>query len=133
MLPCAVRPQISLAYLIARAADTIADTEVIPCEHRLDLLQTLRQRIRSNDPQPLDLGALIQKQGRPSERLLLERIEEGLSHLERLSQEDQQRIRQVLDMITSGQVLDLQRFGQASASQIQSLSNDDELDDYIYV
>ena len=29
MLPAAVRPQIGLAYLLARTSDTIADTELI--------------------------------------------------------------------------------------------------------
>ena len=29
-LPGAIRPQIGLAYLLARATDTIADTEIIP-------------------------------------------------------------------------------------------------------
>ena len=30
VLPRAVRPQIGLAYLLARTTDTIADTEIVP-------------------------------------------------------------------------------------------------------
>ena len=30
VLPSAIRPQIGLAYLLARTADTIADTELVP-------------------------------------------------------------------------------------------------------
>ena len=37
-LPAAVRPQIGLAYLLARTTDTIADTELVPLEQRLDAL-----------------------------------------------------------------------------------------------
>jgi farnesyl-diphosphate farnesyltransferase len=33
VLPAAVRPQISLAYLLARTTDTIADTEIVPLAH----------------------------------------------------------------------------------------------------
>ena len=34
VLPTAVRPQIGLAYLLARIADTIADTTEVPAEKR---------------------------------------------------------------------------------------------------
>ena len=32
ILPGSIRPQISLAYLLARTTDTIADTEIVPVE-----------------------------------------------------------------------------------------------------
>ena len=32
VLPARVRPQIGLAYLLARMADTIADTDIVPLE-----------------------------------------------------------------------------------------------------
>jgi len=43
VLPAAVRPQIGLAYLLARAADTIADTDIIPVVGRLAALQGFRK------------------------------------------------------------------------------------------
>jgi farnesyl-diphosphate farnesyltransferase len=39
VLPARVRPQIGLAYLLARTTDTIADTELVPPAQRLDALQ----------------------------------------------------------------------------------------------
>lgn len=132
VLPAGVRPQISIAYLIARAADTLADTDAVACGRRLGLLQALRQRLHSSEPAGLDLAPFIQKQGQAAERQLLERLADILALLERFSLEDQQRLRQVLDMITSGQVLDLQRFGEVPDTQVQSLTDDEELDDYIY-
>ena len=45
ILPGAVRPQIGLAYLLARATDTIADTGLVPPEARLRALAELRDRI----------------------------------------------------------------------------------------
>ena len=45
LLPGPVRTQIGLAYLLARTTDTIADTELVPLEQRLQCLQDLRERI----------------------------------------------------------------------------------------
>ena len=45
VLPSAIRPQIGLAYLLARTTDTIADTEILPVEQRLEALGKLRGRI----------------------------------------------------------------------------------------
>ena len=42
VVPADVRDQVSLAYLFARAADTIADTELIDRPRRLDLLGQLK-------------------------------------------------------------------------------------------
>jgi farnesyl-diphosphate farnesyltransferase len=68
----------------------------------------------------------------PAERTLLERIEELLATLAQFNPDDQQRIRDVLAIITSGQQLDLSRFRQARASNLIALQSDAELDDYTY-
>ena len=103
ILPAAVRPQISLAYLLARTTDTIADTELVPLERRLDALHKLRHRILETDTTPLDLGELAKLQGATAERALLEQVEATLAALCELSASDGQLIRTVLDIITSGQ------------------------------
>jgi len=110
VLPACVRPQIGLAYLLARTTDTIADTEIVPVAHRLAALQQLRERILGRSAAPLAFGELARQQGAPAERLLLERVEDGLLALRQLSSEDQSLIREVLSIITSGQELDLRRF-----------------------
>jgi len=46
VLPGAIRPQIGLAYLLARASDTIADTEFVPVSMRLKALDALRERFQ---------------------------------------------------------------------------------------
>lgn len=132
ILPAPVRRPIGLAYLLARATDTIADTEIVPVAQRLDALRRLRERILGEHQRPLDFGALAQQQGLPAERVLLERVEEALSLLEGFSTSDQLLIREVLQTITGGQELDLTRFEGASAENIIALPSDRELDDYTY-
>jgi len=132
VLPARVRPQIGLAYLLARTTDTIADTEIVPLAQRLDALQKLRERILGRSSALLNFGEFAKQQASPAERLLLEKAEDSLALLQKLSPADQQRVRGVLDIITGGQELDLQRFDGASAENIIALKSANELDDYAY-
>jgi len=132
VLPGTIRPQIGLAYLLARTTDTIADTEIVPVEERLGALNALRERILGSNRKPLDFGELARRQGADAERILVERCEEALAMLEGFNSADQQRIQEVLGTITSGQELDLKRFAGASAEKITALETDAELDDYTY-
>jgi farnesyl-diphosphate farnesyltransferase len=132
VLPKKVRAQIGLAYLLARTTDTIADTELVPLEQRLQSLQDLRARILGQRQTPLDLGTLALRQGAPAERILLEKCEASLALLQALAPSDRQLVIDVLQTITSGQELDLRRFGGASTKAIAALRTEDELDDYTY-
>lgn len=113
VLPRRVRPQIGLAYLLARASDTIADTELVPVEERLAALEALRSRILGDRNEPVELGRLAQSQrGRSAiaEKRLLERLELAAAQLPRLTTADLEAVRRVLQTITAGQELDLRRF-----------------------
>ncbi|HEY9171706.1 MAG TPA: phytoene/squalene synthase family protein [Verrucomicrobiae bacterium] len=132
VLPAAVRAQIGLAYLLARTADTIADTKIVPVATRLQALRQLRQRMLGEEGGRLDFGDLARHQGLPAERVLLDRCEESLAILGALSPGDAQQVRTVLATITGGQELDLQRFADASAERILALQTDAELEDYTY-
>src|SRR5436190_19779350 len=74
VLPRAIRPQIGLAYLLARATDTIADTPLLAPEDRLAALRLLRERILGSHTRPLDFGALAREQGSAGERAILARV-----------------------------------------------------------
>lgn len=138
VLPRAIRPQIGLAYLLARTTDTIADTEIVPVAQRLVALQKLRERILGTSSVTLNFGELAKQQGLPAERMLLERVEEALAELGGLTETDLKLVRQVLDTICGGQELDLRRFGSPSGPpeggtpNLIALQNDAELDDYTY-
>jgi farnesyl-diphosphate farnesyltransferase len=145
VLPAAVRPQIGLAYLLARTTDTIADTELVPIEQRLDALKRLRERILGSSTAPLNLGGLAQHQGTPAEKLLLEKVEASLALLQTLSPADLKLVRNVLTTITGAQELDLRRFApleftlqraedklKLGLQPIIALETTAELDDYTW-
>lgn len=140
VLPSGVRSPIGLAYLLARAADTIADTELVSVERRLEALDALRRRILNETRAPLNFGELAEASGRnkpagqgsAAERVLLRRVEEAVGLIETFRLDDRKRIREVLETITSGQILDLRRFGKADSEHIVALASDEELEDYTY-
>ena len=148
VLPSRVRPQIGLAYLLARATDTIADTKIVPVDQRVEALERLRSFIAGQSLAPPDMTRFQPEceyskghRGQPpspdgaastAERLLLSRIGEAAALMHRFSTEDQGLVQAVLDTITSGQLLDLERFARVAPGQVMALRNEVELDDYLY-
>ena len=76
VVPADVRDQVSLAYLFARAADTIADTELIDRPRRLDLLGQLKGQFVSDQIAWTQVREIQQAVGpiqqNSAERMLLE-------------------------------------------------------------
>jgi len=132
ILPEPVRPQIGLAYLLARATDTIADTGAVPVEQRIAALGDLRRRILAPTMERIEWPELRAHQSSPAERTLLERINEALALLFQFAPPDRELIQRVLSIISEGQELDLLRFGRASRENIAALNSDEELHDYTY-
>jgi farnesyl-diphosphate farnesyltransferase len=132
VLPGSIRAPIGLAYLLARSSDTIADTDALPKAQRLATLNTVRQRIRGGSSQPLQLDEMAGRQVSTAERVLLRRLDEAIALLDELDAPDRARVREVLEIIVSGQALDLERFARADANHVIALENDEQLDDYTY-
>ncbi len=142
ILPRSIRPQLSLAYLLARASDTIADTDLIEARRRLEALRRFRSCIREacdgQKPGLPALGDLAEAQtagggkGTPAERTLLQGIESLLESLRRFAAADRLLIGSVLETITRGQETDLTRFRDAAADRIAALDTDADLDAYTY-
>jgi len=134
ILPPAMREPVSLAYLLARATDTIADTKVIPLEKRRDYLRILNLSIRNQSVEPL-LGNikedLLPHQSSEGEKILLGNLQECILLLQTQTSFDKEQIVNVLNIICSGQDLDLERFS-APPMEIPSLQTPDELQDYTY-
>ena len=131
-LPSKVRSQIGLGYLLARISDTIADSIKGSTSQRLEALEQYNNRIQQRSNTLPNLSILAQLQHNPAEAELLEKATIPVSYLEEFSNTDQKYIRRVLDIIISGQTLDLKRFTHASPNTILALNKEDELDDYTY-
>ena len=133
-LPRALREPISLAYLLARATDTIADTAEIPVTLRLTTLGKLAGVIAGEskfEAVAESLREFAAQQRKPPERKLIENLREIFQQLDATNPADRADIRAVLATILRGQELDLQRFGDATS--LVSLRSAEELDEYTYL
>jgi farnesyl-diphosphate farnesyltransferase len=132
ILPRSLRSPIGLAYLIARAADTVADTRLVARDDRLARLRELQGALSAPGGR-VALGDLARAQASPAERELLERLPECLAWLDALPDDDAARVRSVLATITDGQAFDLERFPGEDAASLAALDTRDDLDRYTYL
>lgn len=135
-VPNPVRDQVSLAYLFARAADTIADTDLIDRSQRLRFLQQFRaqfaeDRIRWEDVRAIQT-VLSPCQQDSAERNLLERIEDCFRLYLTFSPDDRARMRRLLTTLTKGMEMDLTVFPGDSAHQLAALKTMEDLDRYAH-
>ena len=131
ILPASLRAPIGLAYLLARASDTIADSADASAAIRSKHLGAFAEMIRSGT-----LAGIVdlQREIRPAadgERELIEKLERCLGWLAELPGEDRSAIAAVLEKIIRGQTLDLERF--ATPDGIAALQSAAELDEYTYL
>ena len=134
ILPRPLREPIGLAYLLARASDTVADTRLLRRPERLHHLATLRAAYAG---EPVDASTVARAcaplQAHAAERELLERVGEALARVDRLPSDDRAAVRSVLATITEGQRFDLERFPGEDAAGLAALDTLDELDHYTYL
>ena len=135
VLPAAVRPTLGIAYLLARAADTIADTRLLPRGARLVHLAALRDELEG--PQAGRVEAIVaatrDTQTDVAERALLERLGECLGAYRALPAADRARVQRVLTIIVSGMTWDLETFPGEDAAGLAALPTRAELDRYTYM
>ena len=132
-LPKKIRGQIGLLYLLARLADTIADSKHGETDVLLDLLNKYNDVAQGRSTKLPDFNDLAEIQTNPHEAKLLMNAEDVIEGLSEYEEGDRQRILECLEIIVGGQVLDLQRFGPAKeGGNISSLKTNEELDDYAY-
>ncbi|WP_427307514.1 phytoene/squalene synthase family protein [Cupriavidus sp. H39] len=137
VLPAGMRDPVGLAYLLARAADTIADTALIPPQRRLALLLSLREQVNGTvgiAAPAIDIAAEVAGQQEQSdERLLLESLEPALDVLAQLQAADRQAVRQIVATLTEGMEFDLRTFPDERSGRVAALSDCDALDRYTYM
>jgi farnesyl-diphosphate farnesyltransferase len=135
VLPAAVRPVLGLAYLLARAADTIADTRLLPRGERLEHLAAFREELDASAPGRLDaiVAATRASQTLTAERHLLERLPDSFAAYRSLPAHDRARTRRVLGTIVDGMRWDLTTFPGEDATGLAALETRAELDRYTYM
>jgi farnesyl-diphosphate farnesyltransferase len=134
--PRATRRTLGLAYLFCRAADTIADTALLPREDRLPQLGRYREQFL----QPIirwDLLFALSSRlnavgGSAGERALLTRLSDCFHLLLTLPQAEQRLIRSLVGTLTNGMAMDLTTFPGDSAETARALPTLKETDEYCY-
>jgi farnesyl-diphosphate farnesyltransferase len=134
ILPRPLREPLGLAYLLARAADTVADTRLVTRAERIRYLEVLRRACAGD---PAGAGAVAAACGRlqdnAPERRLLERVDTVLAAVVHLPDADQARLRATLTTLTNGMLFDLERFPGEDARGLTALETLEDLDRYTYL
>ena len=153
VLPAPIRHPVGLAYLLARIADTIADTGALPPERRLESLIAFRNLLTRADSDAadakhslafLDLAPPLMGEGwgegenprlTAAERDLLDAVPAALKLLSRLPFEDRRLVSDIATRLTEGMEFDLTYFGAPTApnGDVKSLRSAGDLDRYAYL
>jgi farnesyl-diphosphate farnesyltransferase len=135
-LPKELREPISLAYLLARTADTLADTAEVPESMRMECLRAFDGLIRVPDAGiEIALSAKLKNefaafQSDAAEKRLMEVLSDSLAWLGTMRGAARVAVLEVLERIIAGQILDIERF--PGDGHLRSLKTAEELDDYTW-
>jgi farnesyl-diphosphate farnesyltransferase len=133
-LPPQLREPVSLAYLLARTTDTVADTTRIPTPVRIETLKVLSDGIQGKAPPETvvnQVASFVPLQENGAERTLLDSLPDCLKWLEQIATADCDDICALLEKITHGQMLDLRRFD--NPAEVRALQTAADLDEYTYL
>ncbi|RMH09193.1 MAG: squalene/phytoene synthase family protein [Nitrospirae bacterium] len=136
VLPSRISKQIGLAYLFARAADTIADTGHIDREARVLCLQQLKAQFLRESLNWHEIQAvqtmMAPLQPHQGERALLEQLDVCFHMFQAFEEADQREIRELLPQLIEGMEMDLKAFPGETPEHLTALSSMAELDHYTY-
>ncbi|GGH08231.1 phytoene/squalene synthase family protein [Silvibacterium dinghuense] len=136
ILPAGMRDPVGLAYLLARAADTIADTALIAPGKRLELLLSLRRQV-NGEPDAASLREIVDEiatqQKDSDERTLLESLGPALEMIAQFSDADIVAIRGIVSTLTEGMEFDLRTFPEEFSGRVVALEAYSQLDRYTYM
>jgi farnesyl-diphosphate farnesyltransferase len=138
-LPAGLREPLSLAYLLARAADTMADTVAVPHDLRQDSLRDFDRLVQCAErdaPGETALcailkGLFVPLQEDKHEAQLLLRLHEAFDALRASPPRQMAAMRGVLSPIVRGQLLDIERF--PVDGKVRALQTPGELNEYTWL
>lgn len=135
VLPRGVGAAVGAAYLLARTADTIADSGALPPSERAERLAAFRRAITDGAGAwdafaPRDFA---QDGASDAERDLLASAPRVLRSLDALPPSDRRRVRAIAAELCDGMAFDLARFPPAESGEIGCLDSPEELERYAYM
>ena len=136
ILPTGLRRPVGIAYLLARAADTISDTRLLPPQERLCHLLRFREQVENKTDSfslRLIVEALIHNQELPQETDLLVSLPEIFAVFDSVGEPDRSLVRSVVATLTRGMEEDLTAFPAEDSGQIAALLDAAALDHYTYM
>ncbi len=134
VLPGPLQEPLGITYLLARAADTIADTRALPASERARHLERLRAAIQEGaDPWLEDVAARVAPGHPEAERQLLARLPDLLRAYRALPPPDRRRSRTVLLTLTQAMREALARFPAEPDGRVSALETRGDLDRYTYM
>lgn len=134
IVPDSLRAPFGITYLVARAADTIADTRALPPAERRRHVEALRAAIRPGDTSDLaGLAARVAPDHPSAEQALLARLPEVLAAHRALSPEDRARCQAVLLTLTQAMLDALAYFPAEGDGRVMALEARADLDRYTHM
>ena len=132
ILPKTMRKPVAIAYMLARAADAITDTNKIEQKTQLSLLENLRQlMIADNQSQLNQLRKVSTRIDHSGESILLQELPAVFEQFNQLEATDKKSVQKVVNTLTKGMEMDLNYF--SNHVDVNALSDDDMLDEYTYL
>lgn len=131
-MPAVLRPTIGVAYLLARASDTIADTETVPRGLRLRRLTDFEKLIKGgSSPHAMTSIQRDIQPVHPGEKELIRTLPDVLKAFQALDAWEWKETADLMTNIIRGQSMDLEIFKDNDA--VTALEDGNVLEDYIYL
>lgn len=132
ILPSSLRFPISLAYLLARIADTIADHSILDCSTRIEALSHFESALSKNIPtssifENISFSSLSSK-----EKHLLQHTSSALNLLFILPPKTQFLVQKIVQTLILGMQQNLKDFPKNSRAELVALRDEKHLQEYCY-
>jgi len=138
VLPSNMRQPISIAYLLARSADSVTDNNIFSTDEKIDYLNQLKSALINIVNQP-DAERYSNQLNHLAEKRLVSSQNEIIRLYSTLSNSDKKAIKKVIDTLLEGMAQDIRYFSDESsalqykATPIKALADDKSLDEYTYL
>ena len=131
-LPPTIRPAFSVAYLLCRYADTIADTSLLPASRRLFWIERFPSLI---EQQPAEEVARLAQEieggsQNPYEKILIQNLRPCLEAYNQISAQQKPFILEVARAVCDGMKIDLRCFPQEKNAAPKAFATAHELEHY---